>query len=90
LSKFRPRAYTLAMSRAIDEIIDFIAAGTTPDRVASFRPSEETKTAVAELIHKEKTTGLSPEEAADLNTYLQLEHIMRLAKARAHEYLSHE
>jgi hypothetical protein len=78
------------MSKAIDEIIDFIAAGTTPDRVVSFRPSEEAKSQVADLIRREKTTGLSTEENAELATYLQLEHIMRLAKARAHHYLDHE
>jgi hypothetical protein len=78
------------MSKAIEEIIDFIASGTTPDRVASFRPSDETEKEVAELIHKEKTAGLSQTETAELNTYLQLEHIMRLAKARAHQYLTHE
>ena len=78
------------MSKAIDEIIDFIASGTTPDRVAAFRPSDESKEEVADLLHKEKTVGLSPEETANLNTYLQLEHIMRLAKARAHQYLAHE
>ena len=78
------------MSKAIDEIVDFIASGTTPDQVASFRPSEESKVEVAKLIDKEKTTGLSAEETANLNTYLQLEHIMRLAKARAHQYLAHE
>jgi len=78
------------MSKAIDEIVDFIASGTTPDQVASFRPSEESKAEVAKLIYKEKTTGLSAEETANLNIYLQLEHIMRLAKARAHQYLAHE
>jgi len=78
------------MSKAIDEIVDFIASGTTPDQVASFRPSEESKAEVAKLIYKEKTTGLSAEETANLNIYLQLEHIMRLAKARAHQYLPQE
>src|SRR6267378_1407798 len=74
------------MSKSIDEIIDFIASGTTPERVASFRTSEESKAHVAGLIRKEKTTGLSLEETAELNTVLQLEHIMRLAKVRARRY----
>ena len=78
------------MSKAIDEIIDFIASGTTPDQVASFQPSEESKSHVADLLHKEKTKGLSAEETADLHTFLQLEHIMRLAKPRAHQHLAHE
>jgi hypothetical protein len=45
---------------------------------------------MAELMHREKTTGLSAEETAELEHYLQLEHIMRLAKARTRAYLAHE
>ena len=71
------------MIRAYDEIIDFIAAGTTPDAVARFEPSPQTKAYVADLIHREKTVGLTPEEASELDHYLKLEHVMRLAKARA-------
>lgn len=76
--------------KAYEEIIEFIAAGTTPDTVVSFRPSPATKTRVSELIHQEKTTGLSSEEKSELDNYMQLEHLMRLAKARAHQYVAHE
>ena len=78
------------MTRAYEEIIDFIAAGTSPRDVVAFKPSEVAKARVADLIYREKTTGLSPEETTELNDYLQLEHIMRLAKARARAYLVHE
>jgi len=78
------------MPHAYDEIVDFIAAGTSPAGVASFEASEATKQKVAELIHREKTSGLSPDETAELNDYLQLEHLMRLAKARARQHLGHE
>ena len=36
------------MVRAYEEIIDFIAAGTTPSSVVSFNPSEATKAKVAD------------------------------------------
>lgn len=77
-------------ARAYEEIVDFIAAGTSPRGVVAFHPSETTKARVADLIHCEKTTGLSPDETAELDHYLQLEHVMRLAKARARAYLAHE
>lgn len=48
--------------KAYEEIIDFIAAGTTPPRVIAYQPSEAAKARVADLIHQEKTTGLTPEE----------------------------
>jgi len=78
------------MIRAYDEIVDFIAAGTSPTAVVSFEASEDTRQRVADLIRREKSTGLSSEESAELKDYLQLEHLMRLAKARAHQHLGHE
>jgi hypothetical protein len=76
--------------RAYEEVIEFIAAGPSPDRIISFQPSEAAKQRVASLIELEKTTGLSPEEESELEHYLQLEHIMRMAKARAHQYVANE
>ena len=76
------------MVPAYEEIVDFIAAGTTPQTVAHFEPSQETKDRVSDLIHREKTTGLAPDEASELDHYLELEHLMRLAKARARSYCS--
>ena len=71
------------MIRAYEEIVDFIAAGTTPHAVARFGPSRETRERVADLIHREKTTGLTPDQKSELDHYLEIEHLMRLAKARA-------
>lgn len=71
------------MSRAYEEIVDFIAAGTTSDAVAHFEASKEVKEKVANLIHREKIGDLTSEEKLELDQFLQLEHVMRLAKARA-------
>lgn len=75
------------MILAYDELVDFNAGGTTPQSVVDFRPSEATKAKVAELIHRQKTASLSPDETAELNHFLQIEHLMRLAKARARQRL---
>ncbi len=75
------------MQKAYEEIIEFIARGTTPDKVAAFRPSDATKARVGELIRRHKNGGLNPDEAAELEHFLQLEHLMRLVKARAHKHL---
>ena len=55
------------------EIIDFIAAGTTPQAVADYHPSTEAQQRVAELIAREKEGGLSPEEKAELDHFMDLE-----------------
>jgi hypothetical protein len=75
-------------SPAYLEIIDFIASGTTPDAVVHFQPSPESQRRVAELIEREKGAGLSPDEKAELDHFMELEHILRMAKARARQILS--
>lgn len=80
--------------KVYEEIVDFIAAGTTPSDVANFEASQDAKDRVAELIHREKTVRPIAEETEELQQFLQVEHLMRLAKARAqqrirNEYCSH-
>ena len=70
------------------EIVDFIAAGTTPETVIDFRPSLEALQRVAALIEREKAGTLSQEEEAELDHFLELEHILRMVKARARQILS--
>lgn len=76
--------------KAYQEIVDFIAAGTTPKDVISFRPSETAQERVADLLAREKEGELSPAEKSELDRYMQLEHLMRLAKARARDFLPNE
>jgi hypothetical protein len=76
----------MKIPEAYEEIVDFIAA-ESPSRVIAFRPSESTRARVADLLARERAGSLRAEEASELEHYLQLEHIMRLAKARARKYL---
>ena len=76
-----------ARPKVYEEIVDFIARGSAPSSVVAFRPSEEARARVEDLIAREKTSGLTADEKCELDSYLQLEHIMRLAKARAQQYL---
>ena len=76
-------------NKVYDEVIEFIAS-SSPQNVIAFRPSEESKARVADLILREKMEGLSEDEKSELDHYLQIEHLMCLAKARAHHYLTHD
>lgn len=78
------------MTRAYEEIVDFIAAGASSTAVANFTPSAEARRRVADLVAREKEGTLTPDERAELDHSLQLEHIMRLAKARARGRMPHE
>jgi hypothetical protein len=79
-----------ANARAYEEIIDFIAAGSNPSSVIAFRPSEAARARVLELVTREKAGLLTPDETSELEHYLQLEHLMRLVKARAQRFLSED
>ncbi len=74
---------------AYEEIVDFIAAGPSTGEVASFQASAGLKARVAELLELEKSGTATKADKAELDHYLELEHLMRLAKARARERLAH-
>ena len=65
------------------ELVDFVAGGTTPEDVANFRPSIEAQQRVSELMERERESRITPEESAELTHFLELEHILRIAKAKA-------
>jgi len=78
----------MSIIRPYEEVIEFIAAGTSPSSVISFQPSEAVKERVSDLIYREKSGGISSEEKSEFDHYLQLEHLMSLAKARARQHVS--
>jgi hypothetical protein len=75
--------------KAYEEIVEFIAA-RGPQEVIEFKPSEAARERVWDLIEREKTGSISPDEKAELDHYMEVEHLMRLAKARARQLLAHE
>ena len=77
----------MIFSKAYEDIVNFIASGTSPEKVIAFRPSKTTQDRVSELMSKVKSSGLTPEEKSEFDTYLLIEHLMRLAKARARQLL---
>jgi hypothetical protein len=79
----------MSVTKSYDEIIDFIAAGTTPEAVVAFRPSDDVQWRVAELIERSKDGSLSVEDRSELEDYLTLEHIMIMAKVRARQHTRH-
>ncbi len=79
LSDTEPRAYS--------EVVEFFASGPRPDEIIKFRPSAETQEHVRELLAKNASGSLTEEEQAELNVYSNIEHIMRLVKARARMHI---
>ncbi|MCB9340560.1 MAG: hypothetical protein H6577_20745 [Lewinellaceae bacterium] len=74
-------------TKIYDEIVEFIAKAN-PEQVVNFFISPQSQERVELLISKKKEGNLSEEENNELEYFLVLEHIMRLAKARAMKHLS--
>jgi hypothetical protein len=76
--------------KCYEEVIDFIASGPSPGAVAAFRMSDAVNQRAESLVQREKAGGLTASEQSELDHYLEIEHIMRLAKARARQRSLHE
>ncbi len=74
--------------RPYKELIQFIAS-LSPRDVLDFKPSETARQRVWELIERQKSAPLPADEKAELDHYLEIEHLMRLAKGRARQLLAH-
>ena len=61
--------------KSYNEIVDFIAANN-PSGVLAFHSSAEAKDRLEDLISREKTTGLSPDEQSELDLCMLVEHLM--------------
>ena len=77
----------IAQLQAYDEFVEFITSSPTLEQIADFRLSDEVEARISSLLEVNRTQTLSPAEAAELDEYIRLEHIMRKAKIRAFEKL---
>jgi len=81
---------SISINPAYEEIINFLAAGITSQSLIEFQASETVKERVTDLIYREKNEGISLDEKSELDHYLILEHLLRLAKARAYDFIKEE
>jgi hypothetical protein len=79
-------------SSLLDEraIMELLTSQPTPEEVLAIRPSPEFQARVSELLAQNKKGALSHQEEMELERYLTLDHLVRLAKAHAYQQLSHQ
>ncbi|MBL7790927.1 MAG: DUF896 domain-containing protein [Saprospiraceae bacterium] len=63
-----------------DELAQFLAS-LSPRKVLAYKASPKSQMRVNELLEKNKTTGLTEEEEKEMERYMTVEHIVRLANA---------
>lgn len=69
-------------------IIEVLTSQPTPAQILALQPSPTLQERVSELLQRKRQDGLSSTEAAELERYLFLEHLVRMAKARALQQLN--
>jgi hypothetical protein len=75
--------------KSYDEIVDLFAR-TSSAEVLAFRPSADSQERVRYLLERNESGELTENEAAELERFGELEHLMQLVKARAQVYLESE
>jgi hypothetical protein len=72
------------------ELARFLASQPSPDAILAFHPSPEVATRMYALIETERDGQLSEDERHELDTYLNVEHFMRMVKAAARRRLDQQ
>ena len=65
-----------------EDLLDVLAEGADPIRLQSFRLPDAKQERLDELLEKNREGTLGDADRAELATYQQLEHVVRLLKAR--------
>jgi hypothetical protein len=65
------------------EVLEFLAKLPSPEEIIALRPSEDLQSRVSALLEKNRSAGLTAEEEQEWEQYQYLEHLVRMAKARA-------
>ncbi|OGG51425.1 MAG: hypothetical protein A3F84_26605 [Candidatus Handelsmanbacteria bacterium RIFCSPLOWO2_12_FULL_64_10] len=70
-----------------DEVTSFLSSGPAPEDIVRFQPSEANQRRASDLLSRLKGGNLTPEEEAELDKLEQIEHFMRIIKAKARLHL---
>jgi hypothetical protein len=65
------------------EVLEFLAGLPTAEEIIDLRPSESLQSQISDLLEKNRTVDLTPDEKRLWQAYEYLEYIVRMAKAKA-------
>ena len=67
----------------LGDVLEALARLPSPEEVLALRPATSLQVRIEELLSKDRSGGLSAEEQREWERYEYIEHLVRLAKARA-------
>ncbi len=66
-----------------DEVTDFLARAPGREAIVEYRPSQALVTRMQDLLERNRTAGLTPDEQAEMDEFLRMEHFMTMLKLKA-------
>ncbi|MDB2685739.1 hypothetical protein N9Y42_00830 [Mariniblastus sp.] len=69
-------------SPAFDSLLELLASNADPDQVLGFRLPENSQRRLDELLAKNRANTLTDADRSELQSFEQLEHVVRLLKAK--------
>lgn len=69
--------------KSVADVLEFFADLPAPDEILTLRPSAEMQEKIDELLEKNRREGLNEAEEQTWASYEFVEHLVRLAKAKA-------
>lgn len=73
---------TVDQPSVYDDLVGLLVRNTPADDLMAFQLSAEKQQRLDDLLERNRAGTLSPAESAELDTFEQMEHVVRLLKAR--------
>jgi hypothetical protein len=88
LSLDPPTGIAPTIAANVEQIVELLTSQPTPQQLLALQPSADLQARVDDLLGRAQAEALSTAEAAELERYLFLEHLVRMAKAHALQRLA--
>lgn len=73
---------TADQNLAFDGLLETLARSVDRDAILGFRVPPDSQARLDDLLERKRSDKLTADEVAELDTFRQLEHVVRLLKAR--------
>lgn len=78
----------MIVTRFFDEIVDFLTSFPRPEEIVAYKPSDTLQLRAEALLEKKREGRISEDENKELDSIVIIEHLMRMAKAKARQRLA--
>jgi hypothetical protein len=66
-----------------DEVTDFLAQGPSAEAISTYTPSEKLIARAQELLERRRENTLTPDERAEMDEFIGMEHFITMLKLKA-------